>query len=178
MIELVVDNDRSARPPTPAAPAVSRARIEIVPTALPYLRAMESDMRPADRCEIAGLGVTVRKALWRAYRNSPVCKTALVDGQVAAMWGVCVGLHAAYLPNGAKVPWLHTTSMVEKLPVSFVKIAKTELAAMIALYPRLESYVAAEYAGAIGLLKLLGFTIDAPAPVGANGEIYCRFWVG
>lgn len=176
MLELVVSNNRPLKFPQPRpVPAPLRpSRIEIVPAELPHLRAMESNMRPADRCEIAGLGVTVRRALWKAYRNSPVCKTALVDGEVAALWGVCVGLQS----GTAKVPWLHTATAIEKIPVSFVKLAKTELAAMIALYPKLESYVAAEYVGAIGLLKLLGFTIEPAAPVGAKGEMYSRFWVG
>jgi hypothetical protein len=182
MLELVINNPRKPidfRPPAVIAKPIVSTRIEIVPTTYGHLRTMESDMRPADLCEIAGLGVTVRKALWQAYRRSPICKTAIVDGSVAAVWGVCVGLRGgAGLLGNAGVPWLHTTAAVEKMPVSFIKIAKTELAAIVALYPRLESYVAAEYVGAVGLLKLLGFSVDEALPVGANGALYRRFHLG
>lgn len=182
MLELVINNPRKLidfRPPAVIAKPIVSPRIEIVPTTYGHLRTMEADMRPADRCEIAGLGVTVRKALWQAYRRSPICKTAIVDGAVAAVWGVCVGLRGgAGLLGNAGVPWLHTTAAVEKMPVSFIKIAKTELAAIVALYPRLESYVAAEYVGAVGLLKLLGFAVDEALPVGANGALYRRFHLG
>ena len=183
MLELIVSNDRPAvsRLPALAKPVAVAypSRYQIVPAEVPHLRALEADMREADRSEIAGLGVTVRTALWKAYRNSPICRTAIIDGQVAAMWGVCVGLRGGISLLGREgVPWLHTTAAVEKLPVSFVKAGKAELAAMVALYPRLESFVAAEYVAAIRFLRILGFEIDPAMPVGAHGEMYHRFHLG
>jgi hypothetical protein len=179
MLQLVVSNDRPLRYPLPVQAKKLPPCIKIVPAELPHLRAMEADMRDADRLEVTGLGVSVRKALWRAYRNSPVCKTAFVDGTVAAMWGVCVGMRGGVSLLGATgIPWLHTTAAVEKVPVSFARIGKAELAAMLALYPRLENFVAAEYVGAIRFLTLLGFTIDEAKAVGVDGARYHRFHLG
>lgn len=177
MLELVVSNPRPSVtfriPPPPIPP-----RYEVIPATFAHLRAMEADMRAADRCEIAGLGVGVKKALWRGFRNSPICRVALIDGNVAAIWGVCIGMQVGSLLGSQGMPWLHTTADVEKIPLSFVKVAKTELAAMIALYPRLESYVAAEYVQAIKFLRILGFAVDEPAAVGVNGARYSRFHLG
>jgi hypothetical protein len=51
------------------------------------------------------------------------------------------------------VPWLLTSSAVERLPVSFVKVARAELVLMRANRRRLESFVASDYPQAIKLLR-------------------------
>lgn len=74
--------------------------------------------------------------------------------------------------------WLLTTPEVEKMPLAFVREAKGEVAAMLALKPRLENFVAVNYASAIKLLKLLGFKLDEPVPLGKSGELFSRFHLG
>lgn len=160
----------------PAAPGPARHGYSVVSTEFDHLREINGTMREADRREIEGLGVTVRQALWRAWRSSVMCRTGLVDGRVAAVWGLCVAQRPGVsLLSRTGVPWLHTTAAVERVPVGMVREARANVAAMLALYPRLENYVAADYAQAVRLLRLLGFTIDAPQPVGRDGAPYCLF---
>jgi hypothetical protein len=153
--------------------------LEIVATTPAHLRAIEVAMREADRAEIEGCGVSVKKALWRGLRLSPLCRTALIDGAVAAVWGICAGgRNGVSLLGRTAVPWLHTTPAVERMPLAAVRVARSEIRAMQALWPRLENYVAADYAQAVKFLRLLGFTVEAPAPVGVAGALFCRFHLG
>jgi hypothetical protein len=143
-----------------------------------HVYALAANLRPADEAEILGSGHGVKRSLWRAYRISISCKTAIIDGEVAAMWGLCLNMRPGLsLLSDLGVPWLHTAAAVERLPLSFVKVAKVELAAMRALRPRLENHVAASYAQAIKFLRMIGFTIEAPA-AGATGMPCCRFHLG
>jgi hypothetical protein len=88
-------------------------------------------------------------------------------------------LHPGVSPLGdLGVPWLLTSSAVERVPVSFLKVAKQELALMRANRRHLASYVAADYVQAVKLLRILGFTVERPAPVGVNGVLFSRFHIG
>lgn len=152
---------------------------EIVPAEVEHVYALAERLRPRDEKEIRDCGIKPRRALYRAFRNSVMCKTALIDGEVAAMWGLCVGLRPGVSPlSDLGVPWLHTAAAVERIPVSFVKVARAELALMRANRRRLESFVAADYGQAIKLLRVLGFTVERPMPIGANGAAFCRFHLG
>ncbi len=153
-------------------------RYTIEPAIPAHVYDLVANLRPLDEAEILGSGNSVKRSLWRAYRNSVLCKSAIVDGKVAAMWGLCLNMRPGLsLLSDLGVPWLHTTAAVERLPVSFVKVAKVELAAMLALRRRLENHVAADYAQAIKFLRLIGFTVEAPA-AGVTGVMYCRFHMG
>src|SRR5208282_4793307 len=133
---------------------------QIVPAQIKHVYELARTMREADRKEIYGLGLGVKKALYRAFRNSILCRVALVDAKVAAMWGLAVGLRDGVSPlSDLGVPWLHTSAAVEALPVAFVREAKAELAAMKVLRSRLESFVAADYVQAVKFLRILGFTV-------------------
>ena len=99
-------------------------------------------------------------------------KVALVDGEVAAMWGV-----GGDVLSETGEPWLLTGTACDRVPVSFLRIAKAELALMLAIKPHLENYVAADYPKAIRLLEGLGFVIDAPAPIGPKRALFRRFWI-
>lgn len=151
----------------------------IEPTEIGHIYKLAETLRDQDRSEILNLGFGVKKALWRAYRNSIMCKTALVADKVAAVWGLGIGLRAGVSPlSDLGVPWLHTSAAIESVPVSFVRVAKAELAAMLKLRPRLESFVAADYAQAIKFLRILGFAVEKPEAVGLDGALYCRFHMG
>jgi hypothetical protein len=151
----------------------------IVPAEIDHVYALAKVLRPRDAAEIAGSGHSAKRSLYRGFRNSILCRTAFVGADIAAMWGLCVGLHPGVSPLGdLGVPWLLTSSAVERVPVSFVKVAKAELALMRANRRRLESYVAADYVQAVRLLRILGFTIEWPAPIGVKGEMFSRFHIG
>jgi hypothetical protein len=167
-------------------PAIHAARAHrigrgyaIVPASVEHLHALASHLRAQDEAEILGLGVSVKKALWRAYRNSVLCKAALVDGEVAAVWGLCLGLRPGVnLLSDTGVPWLHTSYALERMPIAFIKEARREVAAMRAVRPRLENHVLTSYASAIRFIKMMGFTVDPPEFTGVKGILYCRFHMG
>lgn len=154
-------------------------RYRIEPATREHVLTIGAKLRAEDRAEIAGLGGSVRKALWRGFRNSIWCRVATFDGELAAIWGLCVGMHPGLGPLCSKaVPWLLTTDAVERLPVTFIRHARREVASMRTLYPVLENHVAADYRRAVKFLGLLGFTVDAPAPIGVGGALFRRFHIG
>ena len=162
------------RPPV----TIGSHRYTIEPATARHVYELAARLRQADIAEILGSGNSVKRSLWRAYRNSIMCKAAIIDGEVAAMWGLCLSMRPGLsLLSDLGVPWLHTSAAVERLPLSFVKVAKAELAALKALRPRLENHVAASYAQAIKFLRLIGFTVETPA-AGVTGVEYCRFHLG
>jgi hypothetical protein len=161
------------------ADAVITSGYAIVPCQPEHIVALGKTLRDADRREIENLGFGVKKALYRAYRNSVMCRAALIHGEVAAVWGLAVALRENVSPlSDLGVPWLHTSALVEQVPFSFVRVGKRELAAMMRLRPKLESFVAANYKEAVKFLKILGFTVDKAEPLGLNGSLYCRFHMG
>ena len=135
--------------------------------------ALARSLRPGDRAEIISVGKDPRRVLRIALRRSLVPpKVALVDGEVAAMWGI-----GGDVLSESGEPWLMTGTACDRVPISFLRIAKAELALMLALKPRLENYVAADYPKAIRLLEGLGFVIDAPEPIGPKRALFRRFWI-
>jgi hypothetical protein len=143
---------------------------EILPASIEHLRELAANLRKDDADELVATGVTVRKALWRGYRRSLWCQTALIDGQVAAVWG----LNASPLGRHG-VPWLLTSPAIELMPVAFLREAKKEVARMLRFSSCLENRVLATYGGAVRLLECLGFTIDPAEPSGRNGEMLALF---
>lgn len=153
--------------------------VEIVTAEVEHVYLLADKLRAGDIAEVRGGGHSAKKSLYRGFRHSILCKTAFVDGEIAAMWGLCVGLRPGVSPlSDVAVPWLLTSSAVERVPVSFLKVAKAELALMRANRRRLESFVAADYSQAVKLLRILGFTVEKPVPVGVGGALFSRFHLG
>lgn len=151
----------------------------IVSTARNHILELGNTIRKNDRAEVEACGMSVSKMLWRGFRNSVMCRTALIDGQVAAIWGLCVGLRNDISPlSDLGSPWLLTAPIVETLPITFAKVAKFEMKKMLALCPKLESYVAADYKQAVRLVRMIGFLIDEAMPIGVNGAMLSRFHIG
>lgn len=99
-------------------------------------------------------------------------RAAAIDGEVAAMWGL-----GGDILSDTGEPWLMTAPPVERAPVSFLRVARAELAAMLAIKPRLENYVAADYRKAVRLLEKLGFALEAPQPIGPKRALFRKFWI-
>src|SRR5262249_18105268 len=118
-------------------------------------------LRSDDLYEIAGTGVSPLRALWRGYRSIVLCEVAHVDGQIAAMWGLCVGPAAgvSFLGDLGR-PWLLTSLAIERIPFAFVREARRTVARMLVLKPKLENYVLASYVRAVRFVELLGFTVE------------------
>lgn len=115
-------------------------------------------MREKDKIESIKLGFNPKVALTYSYRNALYRQTALIDGQVSAMWGV-VGSALSHTGN----PYLVTSTHVTEISTyKFVGIYKKEVQEMLKLFPVLENYVDGSYIESVRLLKLIGFTIGEP----------------
>lgn len=132
---------------------------------------LAANLRAADRAEVQAAGMSSYKAVGKAFRSGIMTRTAFVDGEIAAMWGL-----GGTLLSDVGHPWLLTTAAVERIPVTFLKVARRELAAMVVTRRLLRNWVAADYAGAVRLLEVLGFTLFAPEPFGLRGDrLFRRF---
>jgi hypothetical protein len=127
-------------------------------------------LRDNDRAEIEAAGVTGKKAVWRSYKNSLLCKTAFVDGEIAAMWGLGGTILAT---KGS--PWLLTTRAIEKVPMDFAREARKAVREMLEIKPVLQNYVLASYHKAVRLLQIIGFTMSEPFPFGPKRIEFRRF---
>lgn len=144
--------------------------INIVPTAIDHIRSIAGQLRAGDAAELRAVGVPPFKSLWRSYRGSTIAKTAFVDGEIAAIWG----LDGSPLKRIGR-PWLLTAPPVERVKVSFLRIARTEVAMMLALCPELRGYVDGRYDMALRLLLALGFELSAEFPFGPTGAPFRQY---
>lgn len=143
--------------------------IVIVPTTAAHIRELMGTIREKDRLEIENFGWTHGKGLWRSYKQGLGNSCALIDGKVAAVWGVC----GSYLGDTGQ-PYLLTSDQVYKVsPLRFAKIYQREVYKMLEHFSRLENWVCAGYPEAIRLLSIIGFTIGEPEKVGAG--MYRKF---
>lgn len=162
---------RQPRVPFPVSLELTPPNVKIVPATVEHIYLLAEHMRTGDAMEIEAAGFDVRVGIRRTYYASVLRRTALVDDQVAAMWGVC-----GTLISNTGTPWLLTAEPIERVPVTFVKQARRQLGVMLGLYRRLENFVAADYVRAVRLLDYLGFKIDDPKPIGPKGALFHRFW--
>lgn len=151
-------------------------RYTVQPATPEHVYALAAKLRPEDCAEIVGSGNSPKRSLWRGYRNSVMCETAFVDGEVAAMWGLCVGfVPGLSLLGNIGRPWLLTSAAVERVPFAVVREARRAVQGMLMVKPILENYVLASYARAVRLVRLVGFTVDAAPVMSPSGVAYLRF---
>jgi GNAT superfamily N-acetyltransferase len=142
--------------------------ISIVKASMEHARAIE--LRDGDAREIAALGFTREEGIGRSLDSALWADAYLVDGEVAAIAGVSIGS----LLGGEAIPWLVTGRPVERCRREFLRQTRAGVARMLRQFPVLCNHVHAEYTEAIRWLRWLGFTIEAPAPRGPRGELFCR----
>lgn len=147
------------------------ADYRIVPSVRAHAGMLGPRMRADDACEAAGLGLDPAGLLLHSFRSSILRHTAFVDGEIAAMWGLGGPLLGGRIGN----PWLVTAPPIERIPVTFVRVARREVMEMLSVKSSLANYVAAGYQRAIRLLEVLGFSMEAPQPFGPNGVLFRRF---
>jgi hypothetical protein len=130
------------------------------------------NLRDGDRLECASYGVTPIVGLRKSFKNAVLRRTALINGEIAAMWGIGV-IGSALSDTG--YPWLMTAPAIERLPVSFLREAQREVGRMRRIHRRLTGHVAARYGMACRFLEVLGFALSPPEPFGPRGEMFRTF---
>jgi hypothetical protein len=140
---------------------------EIRAATLADIRALVRTARPLDRAEVEGWGLCWKHTLHALYRDSATKRVALVDGEVAAIWGV----QGPVMSDDA-APWLFTTPAVERAKLAFFRETKREIEAMLVTHRRLRAYVLASYEQSLRFFHAMGFSFGDPEPVGINGTAY------
>lgn len=124
-----------------------------------HILALAPLLRDGDRRELAVAKVSPARAVWRCFRHSLYRRAVIVEGEIAAAWGV----GSAALSDTGEI-WLLTGRAIERIPVSFVREGLREVQTMLSLYPRLEGIVACDYPQAIKFLSALGFSLHPGEP--------------
>lgn len=128
--------------------------------------------RQADRDEIEeGCGQSIASALTLGLRSS-------VAPMVIA-WGhtplAALG-DASYSPGaGIGIPWLISTTAIEKHPLAFLRVCKPLVAQMLDRHVSLINYVDARNHAAIRWLEWLGFGMGSPHPYGPKALLFRQF---
>ena len=145
---------------------------EIVPTEKTHIAVLGSNLRAGDLSEVQAAGMTGQRALWRSWRAAYYSATALVDGEVAAIWGV------GGSPLGrVGRPWLLTSPAVERARFAIIRVGRLEVGKMLGIYPEMRGFVDSRYEGALGLLRLLGFDLSEPLPFGPHRAPFRQYTI-
>ncbi len=146
--------------------------ISILQTIPQHLRELAKNLRKEDAAEILALGISPEKALWRSYKNSVYRKTAIINGKVAACWGVCGQMFGSY-----GIVWLLTSDAVKEIsPLKFARLYQKEVNTMLQIFPEMGNYVDSRYSSAIRLLEIVGFNVNKQKErVGESGELFRKF---
>lgn len=139
-------------------------RVDVRPSEIGDVYRLADRLRVGDAAEVAALGLDPRAALRTAFRDAILRRSYFVDGELAAMSGLCGALLA-----DIGEPYLLTTAVAERVPLAFVRCARAAVAEMLVYRRRLEGRVDASYGRAVRLLEVLGFTLSEPRPFGPNG---------
>lgn len=130
-------------------------------------------MRDQDVAECLACGINPRAAVTEGVTRSTWSLTALVDGEVAAIFGVAP-LGGVLDPRG--VPWLLGTPLVPKYRRILARHAAPYIRTMLRAYPHLVNHVHARNTVAVAWIKRMGFTVhDETHPVGPEGEPFHLF---
>lgn len=131
---------------------------------------LDKKLRAEDVAEAISLGLKTKSALWKSFRSSVLRKTAFVDGEIAAMWGM-----GGNLLSDEGRPWLATAAPVEKVPIAYVKIGKMAVSEMLSLRSNLRNVVPVNYPKAVRFVRMIGFSLSEPLPFGPNGDLFHIF---
>lgn len=149
---------------------VRQDRCIVRPSVVEDVYLLAASLRPNDRAEVEALGVDVRLGLRRSFRDGMLRKSYFVDGEIAAMSGLC-----GPMLGDIGEPYLMTAPAAERVPVTFVRHAKAAVAEMMRHKLRLEGYTDARYTAACRLLEVLGFKVGKTEPFGPKGILFRKY---
>lgn len=147
--------------------------IEAVVPRVSHLVRIAETMRPADRAEIAALGLhpDPLDALRTSVAVSQHCAVFVADGTPLCAFGVA----PLSLVTGAGSPWLLGSVAMMQHIRNLVPLAAPYIAEMRRLYPHLENHVHADNRAAVRWLRVAGFTLEPATPYGLHGALFHRF---
>ncbi|MEO6779424.1 MAG: hypothetical protein ABI196_00630 [Bradyrhizobium sp.] len=132
--------------------------VEIIDATPEHIEPLAALMDGADRGVKLARGLEPSRVLRKAFGESCYCRVALVDGEIAGMWG----LGGTLLASESHV-WLTLTPKARARGASLiVSTARDELRKMFQTRDRLFTTVAAEDRRAVRWLQFWGFDLGEP----------------
>lgn len=139
-------------------------KLEVVQTTVEHLKELDADIRPKDRLEALRLGFEPITALIQCHKYAIVRKTILIDGEVAAVYGVTGNLF-----SNRNTLYLATSNAVNSIPhITFVRIYIAELEDLQKVFDKLDCFVDAQYHEAIKLIEFVGFKKEQTLELNGN----------
>jgi hypothetical protein len=130
---------------------------EILPCRVAHIRELARTMRSEDREEIELVGLSPRHLLHDLWRSSLDPKAALIDGEVAAVWGD----NAPMLARQGSM-WLFTAPIIARLPLAYFREARRDIRQRLEMREVLHAHVACTYERSLRFFEMLGFTVGEP----------------
>lgn len=132
---------------------------------LAHLAQAAADMREADRLEVlASDGHSPAGALVASCGVSEFVRALFIERELAAVFGV------RRLQSGAALPWVLTTTVVDRHPMAFWRASKHVVRELRKRYPVLVQCIDARHAQALRWAARLGFELAKdPHPCGVSG---------
>lgn len=133
------------------------------------------NMRHADAVECYEMsGLSPREALDKGIESSSYVSVVIVNKVPCAI----VGLTIISAVTGLGVPWLLATHDAVKNKRVFINNCKQGVDDMLKICPNLFNYVHAENKLSVKWLRWMGFTIEESQPMGHNGAMFHKFYIG
>lgn len=129
--------------------------ITIVETAPYHLRLMSDAMQSKSSNMAYRLGMTPLKALWKNYRQSLICKSVFINGNLCAIFGL---MGTVFSDVGT--PWICMTPEVEQHPMRVAFRFRKELDNMAKMFPVLEDWLEETNDTGMRFMSLMGFSIS------------------
>lgn len=120
-----------------------------------HLRIMADTMQEHSAVMARRAGLTPLKALWSNYRQSLICKSVFINGNLCAIFGV-----VGSIMGESAMPWIAMTPEVQEHPMRVAFRFRRELGEMLKLFPVLEDYIEEENESAIRFMRLMGFRVS------------------
>lgn len=120
-----------------------------------HLQQLFDNMQPELGETMYVSGVSSKKALWSAYRQSFICKSVFINGEIAAIFGI-----SGVMFGQTARPWIAMASEADDYPMRVAFAYRRELKAMSGMFPILEDFVEENNEKAIRMLQLMGFQVE------------------
>lgn len=152
---------------------MSRPAVEVREVQLGDSIRLADKLRAQDRDELDAAGHTNhRRIIAESVASSEWCRTALVDGELACIFGLARG-GSLLSPFG--VPWMLGTDLVPKHRRVLARLAPAYIREMLRTYPHLANTVHARNTVAVRWLKRVGFTFGQEFQHPETGEPFILF---
>ena len=126
--------------------------VRILPCRLAHLRAVAPNLRAEEQIELEAVGLKPRHALIDLWRETIGPRAAVKGDDVLAVWGDM----APPLAREGRL-WMATTLAVERVPITFARVAQAELRRMLVSRETIRCSVAMSCTRALRFAAMLGF---------------------